>query len=111
MTIVTVDLTHPPGPYRGPGKGDDARAGMDELNHRFLYFVDIDDGRGKGPTYAMTARPGSNSQPTSSPTSAPENAPRSAAVPYVMRPVTSSTQRRSRPTIEVRSTGKPWPDR
>jgi ribosome-associated translation inhibitor RaiA len=36
-----------PSRYAGPIKLDDARAEMDELNHRFLYFVDIDDGRGK----------------------------------------------------------------
>ena len=42
-----VDLIHPPGRYPGPIKLDDARADMDELNDRFLYFIDIDDGRGK----------------------------------------------------------------
>jgi ribosome-associated translation inhibitor RaiA len=36
-----------PSRYSGPVKLDDARADMDELNARFLYFVDIDDGRGK----------------------------------------------------------------
>jgi hypothetical protein len=33
--------------YSGPIKLDDARSDMDELNDRFLYFVDVDDGRGK----------------------------------------------------------------
>ncbi|MEA2466341.1 MAG: hypothetical protein QOJ57_467 [Thermoleophilaceae bacterium] len=59
-----IGLIHPPGSrlaedsgnayvvpepsrYPGPIKLDDARADMDELNHRFLYFVDLDDGRGK----------------------------------------------------------------
>jgi ribosome-associated translation inhibitor RaiA len=36
-----------PSRYSVPLKFDDARAEMDELNHRFLYFVDIDDERGK----------------------------------------------------------------
>jgi ribosome-associated translation inhibitor RaiA len=60
----TVGLIHPPGSplaqdngsayvrpepsrYEVPIKLDDARAEMDELDHRFLYFIDLDDGRGK----------------------------------------------------------------
>jgi ribosome-associated translation inhibitor RaiA len=59
-----VGLIHPPGSrlaedagsayvrpepsrYPGPIKLEDARAEMDELDHRFLYFVDLDDRRGK----------------------------------------------------------------
>lgn len=36
-----------PSRYAAPIKFDDARADMDELDLRFLYFVDLDDGRGK----------------------------------------------------------------
>jgi ribosome-associated translation inhibitor RaiA len=36
-----------PSRYPAPIKFDDARADMDELDLRFLYFVDLDDGRGK----------------------------------------------------------------
>jgi ribosome-associated translation inhibitor RaiA len=36
-----------PSRYSGPLPLDDARAEMDELNHRFLYFTDAEDGRGK----------------------------------------------------------------
>jgi ribosome-associated translation inhibitor RaiA len=43
----TVETIRPPGRYPGPIKLDDARADMDELNDRFLFFVDIEDGRGK----------------------------------------------------------------
>jgi ribosome-associated translation inhibitor RaiA len=57
-----LGLIHPPGSaladetalvepepsrYRTPIKLDDARADMDELDQRFLFFVDLDDGRGK----------------------------------------------------------------
>ena len=41
-----------------------------------------------------------------SPNQAPEAAPASAARPVVMRPVTCSSERRSRPTIWVCCTGK-----
>jgi ribosome-associated translation inhibitor RaiA len=40
-------VTPEPSRYSTPLKLDDARAEMDEVNHRFLYFVDIDDQRGK----------------------------------------------------------------
>jgi ribosome-associated translation inhibitor RaiA len=36
-----------PSRYQGPIKLDDARAELDEANHRFVYFIDIEDGRGK----------------------------------------------------------------
>jgi hypothetical protein len=57
-----VGLIHPPGSpladeddivvtepsrYSSPMTLDDARAEMDIVNHRFLYFVDANDGRGK----------------------------------------------------------------
>jgi hypothetical protein len=42
------------------------------------------------------------------PISAPCPAPVSAALPMVTRPDTCSTERRPRPTIETRSTAKPW---
>jgi hypothetical protein len=57
-----IGLIHPPGSaladendivvtepsrYSSPMTLDDARAEMDIVNHRFLYFIDADDGRGK----------------------------------------------------------------
>jgi ribosome-associated translation inhibitor RaiA len=57
-----IGLIHPPGSaladendvvvtepsrYSGPMTLDDARAEMDIVNHRFLYFVDAGDGRGR----------------------------------------------------------------
>jgi len=57
-----IGLLHPPGSalaaendvvmpkasrYPGPLRLEDARAEMDFLNHRFLYFLDAADGRGK----------------------------------------------------------------
>jgi ribosome-associated translation inhibitor RaiA len=57
-----IGLIHPPGSpladendvvvtepsrYSSPMTLDDARAEMDMLNHRFLYFIDANDGRGK----------------------------------------------------------------
>jgi hypothetical protein len=36
-----------PNRYSEPLRLETARAEMDELNHRFLYFIDAEDGRGK----------------------------------------------------------------
>jgi len=40
-------LVSEPSRYSSPLTLEAARAEMDELNHRFLYFVDAADGRGK----------------------------------------------------------------